>query len=158
MDSRMDILKGIHPGRLIERDLKKRDITQRALNVETGIPYQTINAIIAGRRSLTIEQALKIEISLGYKEGLLALLQTYYDIEQYKDKELSEQYPGSPRIRSVLFWDVDFDKINWAKHKKAVIKRVLSRGSHEEIDEIKRFYRLSTSELEQYMPEALYIF
>jgi len=45
---------------------------------------------------------------------------------------------------------LDFDKINWGKYKEAVIKRVLERGSKEEINEIKRFYNLSTSELRQY--------
>ena len=150
MDRDIGIVKGIHPGKLIERDLKKKGITQRTLAEETSIPYQTINAIMAGRRNLTTEQALKIEISLGYEDGFLAILQTYYDIKQYKEKAFSSLYPGSPHIRRILFWDSDFDKINWGEYKETVIKRVLERGSKEEINEIKRFYNLSTSELRQY--------
>ncbi len=150
MNSHIDIIKGIHPGKFIERNLKKKGITQRSLAQETGIPYQTINAIIAGRRNLTIEQALKIETSLGYVEGFLAILQPYYDTKQYKEKKLASLYHGNPHIRRSLFWDTDFDKINWAKYKNAVIKRVFERGSKDEIDEIKKFYSLSTSELEQY--------
>ena len=73
MDSRIDIIKGIHPGKMIERDLNKKNITQRSLADETGIPYQTINAVIAGRRNLTTEQALRVEISLGYEEGFFFL-------------------------------------------------------------------------------------
>lgn len=142
MDSRINILKGIHPGKLIERDLKKKDITQRSLGEETGIPYQTINAIISGRRNFTTEQALKIETILGYEEGFLSILQSYYDIKQYKERELANLYVGTPNIRKILFWDTDFDKINWGKYKEAVIKRVLGRGSKEEINEIKRFYNL----------------
>lgn len=80
MDSRIDIIKGIHPGKFIERELKKKNLTQRALAEETGIPYQTINAIIAGRRNLTTEQALKIDSSLNLEEGFLAILQTHYYI------------------------------------------------------------------------------
>ena len=64
MDNRINILKGIHPGKLIERDLKKQDSTQRSLAEETGIPYQTINAIITGKRNLTTEQALKIQTEM----------------------------------------------------------------------------------------------
>ncbi len=150
MDSRVDIIKGIHPGKFIERDLKRKHLTQRSLAEETGIPYQTINAIIAGRRNLTIEQALKIDTSLGYEEGFLAILQIHYDIKQFKEKELSKLFDKSPRIRRSLFWDADFDKINWAKYKKAVTKRVLERGSKDEIDEIKRFYNLSANELKGY--------
>ncbi|MGV8092606.1 MAG: HigA family addiction module antitoxin [Mangrovibacterium sp.] len=155
MNSRIDIIKGIHPGKFIERELKKKNLTQRALAEETGIPYQTINSIIAGRRNLTIEQALKIDHALGYEEGFFAILQTYYDIKQYKEKELANLYVGSPHIRRILFWDTDFDKINWGKYKEAVIRRVLERGNKEEINEIKRFYNLSTSQLKQYNPEKI---
>lgn len=152
MDRRIDIIKGIHPGKFIERDLKNKEITQRYLAEETHIPYQTINAIIAGRRNLTTGQALALESLLGYEEGFLSILQSFYDIKQYKDKKLADLYPGSPRIRKILFWDTDFDKINWGKSKKVVIQRVLERGSEEEIGEIKRFYGISPTELEQYKP------
>lgn len=155
MNSTLDILKGIHPGKLIERDLKKQGITQRNLAKETGIAYQTINAIIAGRRSLTTEQALKISLVLGYEEAFLSILQLYYDIEQYKEKEFALLYPYAPNIRRVLFWDTDFDTINWGKHKQTIIQRVLERGSNEEIEEIKRFYNLLDDELEQFKIEKI---
>lgn len=144
MNNIIEIIKGLHPGKFIERVLNKKNLTQRALAETTGIPYQTINAIIAGRRNLTTEQALKIEKALGYEEGLFAILQTHYDIEQYKDKELASTYSEAPRIRKSLFWDVDFNKINWAKYKNAVVKRVFERGNNDEIEEITRYYNLST--------------
>lgn len=144
MNNLIDIIKGIHPGKFIERELKKKDLTQRALAEETGIPFQTINAIIAGRRNLTTEQALKIDQILGYEEGFFAILQTHYEIKQYKEKELASIYTEAPRIRKSLFWDTDFNKINWAKYKNAVIKRVFERGSKDEIEEITRYYNLST--------------
>ncbi|MEA5044395.1 MAG: plasmid maintenance system antidote protein, partial [Petrimonas sp.] len=103
----------------------------------------TINAIIAGRRSLTTKQALKIDQILGYEEGFFAILQTHYDIKQYKEKELASIYTEAPHIRKSLFWDTDFNKINWAKYKNAVIKRVFERGSKDEIEEITRYYNLS---------------
>lgn len=155
MDSIIDIIKGIHPGKFIERELKKKDLTQRGLAMETDIPYQTINAIITGRRNLTTEQALKIDFTLNLEEGFLAILQTHYDIKQYKEKELANLYTGNPHIRRILFWDTDFDKINWGRYKEAVIKRVLERGNKEEINEIKRFYNLSTSDLKQYKPTKI---
>ena len=143
MNNLIDIIKGIHPGKFIERELKKKHLTQRALADETGIPFQTINAIIAGRRSLTTKQALKIDQILGYEEGFFAILQTHYDIKQYKEKELASIYTEAPHIRKSLFWDTDFNKINWAKYKNAVIKRVFERGSQDEIEEITRYYNLS---------------
>jgi len=144
MNNLIDIIKGIHPGKFIERELKKKNLTQRALAEEMGIPYQTINAIIAGRRVLTTKQALKMDQILGYEDGFFAILQTHYDIKQCKEKELASLYTEAPHIRKSLFWDVDFNKINWTKYKKAVIKRVFERGSKDEIEEITRYYNLST--------------
>lgn len=144
MDNLIDIIKGIHPGKFIERELKKKKLSQRILAEKTAIPYQTINAIIVGRRNLTTEQALKIDQALGYEEGFFAILQTHYDIKQYKEKKLADIYSTAPRIRKSLFWDADFNKINWAKYKNAVIKRVFERGSKEEIEEITQYYNLST--------------
>lgn len=142
MNNCIEILKGIHPGRLIERDLKKRSVTQRSLAGKTNIHYQTINAIIGGKRDLTIEQAIEIEKAMGYEYGFLSLLQTHYALRNYRDKELSALFSGTPNIRKSLFWDADFDKINWAEHKKAVINRVMERGNKAEIKEIRRFYKL----------------
>lgn len=144
MNNLIDIIKGIHPGKFIERELKKKNLTQRAMAEETGIPFQTINAIIVCRRNLTTEQALKMDQILGYEEGFFAILQTHYDIKQYKEKELASIYTEAPHIRRSLFWDADFNKINWAKYKNAVIKRVFERGSKDEIEEITRYYNLST--------------
>lgn len=142
MNNLIEIIKGIHPGKFIERELKKKNLTQRALAEETGIPFQTINAIISGRRNLTTEQALKIDQALGFEDGFFAILQTYYDIRQFKEKELASLYAEAPHIRKSLFWDVDFNKINWGKYKDAVIKRVFERGSKDEIEEITRYYNL----------------
>lgn len=153
MDSYLNIIKGLHPGKVIERELKKKGFTQRTLGKKSGIPFQTINAVIAGRRNLTTEQALKIENVLGYEEGFLAILQTYHDIILVKEKGFLYDFPEKPHIRRILFWDTDFDKINWGKHRKAVIKRVLEKGNHDEIKEIKRFYNLSANELKDLLPK-----
>ncbi len=155
MYNRINILKGINPGKVIERELKKRNITQRQLAEETDIPYQTINAIIGGRRNLTTSQALKIEEALKYEEGFLLILQSFYEIKLQRDKELTDKYPTPPRIRKSIFWDADFNNINWGKHKQAVITRVLERGSDEEVEEIKRYYNVSERELRQYKPKIV---
>ncbi len=154
MDRRLNIIKGIFPGNLVKRDMKKASMTQRALANQSSIPYQTINAFLSGKRNLTIEQALKIEKQLGYDEGFLSILQTYYEIKSHKDTALANLYPGKPLIRKNLFWDYDFDKINWGKNKKAVIERILERGNQEEIDEIKRFYKLTEDELRNLIPDS----
>ena len=67
-----------------------------------------------------------------------------------REIELNKLYKGAPRIRKSLFWDVNFDTINWGKYKAAVVRRVLQRGSKDEIDEIIQFYHLSINELQKY--------
>ena len=71
----INALKGIHPGKIIERDLKKKDISQRNLAEKIGEHYQTLNAVIKGRRNLTVEMSVKIDAFLGYEEGFMYMLQ-----------------------------------------------------------------------------------
>ena len=151
MMNKFEILKGIHPGKIIERDLKKRRITQRTLAEGTGIYFQTINAIISGRRNITLEVSLKLENVLGYDEGFLLVLQDYYHIAVYKKQKSKEQYSTAPKIRKSLFWDTEFHKIDWNKYKKTVINRVWERGSQEEKKEIARFYNIKTTELKDFI-------
>lgn len=131
--------KGIHPGIVLDRELKKRAIKQRPFALSIGEHPQTFNAIIKGKRSLPIPLALKIEDKLNLNEGDLVLLQTYFDINKEKAK-LQKYIPNTSLIRKVLFWDTDFDKLDWIKNYKAIIKRVYERGNNEEKNEIIRFY------------------
>lgn len=43
------------------------------------------------------------------------MLQGYYEVEQCKKNRLSSLITGIPNIRRILFWDTDFDKIDWGK-------------------------------------------
>ncbi|CAN1518233.1 hypothetical protein MCETHM1_01005 [Flavobacteriaceae bacterium] len=43
-------------------------------------------------------------------------------------------------MRKVTFWDTTFDRIDWKQNKVAVIKRIFSRGTEIEQEEITRFY------------------
>lgn len=54
--------------------------------------------------------------------------------------EPNDKTPDLSLIREALFWDTDIKKINWQKHKNAVIKRVFERGNQTEKDEITKFY------------------
>ncbi|WP_025144483.1 DUF6922 domain-containing protein [Pedobacter jeongneungensis] len=45
-----------------------------------------------------------------------------------------------PDLPKTLFWDFDFEKIDWRRSYKTVIERVLDKGSLVEWGEIIRFY------------------
>ena len=45
-----------------------------------------------------------------------------------------------PDLPKVLFWDLDFDKLDWSRSYKTVIERVLDKGSPRVWEEMIRFY------------------
>jgi antitoxin HigA-1 len=135
----LNTIKGIHPGHLLEKELKCRQWPKRQFALSIGAYPQTLGAIMKGHRSMNTVLALKIEQALGWEEGFLMVVQVYYDIEQAKQKQASAT-PDLTKIRAILFWDTNINTINWIKQKNAVIRRVLERGNADEQAEIRRFY------------------
>lgn len=141
MDIEFEKYKGIHPGIVLDRLLRKEAISKRPFAISIGEHPQTLNAITKGKRRMNIPFSLKAESKLGLPEGTLSLLQTYFEIEQEKKSQLKNT-PDFNIIRKVIFWDTDIEKLDWVKHQNAVIQRVMERGNEEEKKEIIRFYNL----------------
>jgi plasmid maintenance system antidote protein VapI len=139
MDKAIKLIKGVHPGFILERELKKRHIAKGKFALALNEYPQTLVSITKGKRKMNTPLALKIEKALGMEEGYLMILQAYYEIEKEKKKQ-NTRHPDLSKIRKILFWDTSFDKIDWEKHKRSIIKRVFQRGNEEEKKEIKRFY------------------
>jgi len=131
--------KGIHPGIVLDRELKKRSIKQRPFALSLEEHPQTFNAIIKGKRGISTALALKIERELGLEEGTLVILQAYYDIQKTKEKEIKST-PDLDILSKVLFWDTDIQHIDWQRQYRAVIQRVFERGTENDKNEIIRFY------------------
>lgn len=55
-------------------------------------------------------------------------------------KQSSKLHPDFSKIPRFLFWDTNFDEIDWKKKYVAVIKRVFERGDDEAKIEIEKFY------------------
>jgi len=140
MNTLIEKYKGIHPGIILERLLRKKAISQRPFALSIGEHPQTINTITKGKRRLNIALALKIEEKLNLEEGSLAFLQTYFDIQEEKNK-IKQDSPNLNLLRKSLFWDTDISKIDWQNQSIAVIKRIFERGNDIEKEEIKRFYK-----------------
>ncbi len=45
-----------------------------------------------------------------------------------------------PYISKQAFWDVDFDKIDYEKHDRFVVEKVIERGKHQDFLNILKFY------------------
>ncbi len=133
-------IKGIHPGIILERELKKRKLSKGKFALSVQEYPQTLVAIIKGKRKMNVPLADKIEKELNMEEGFLMVLQIFNDIALHKRN--NNKKPDLKKFRSILFWDTSIEKIDWQKQKNAIIKRVIERGNQTEIEEIKKFYQL----------------
>lgn len=138
MTNEISILKGLHPGLVLERKLHERKLSKKKLALSINEYPQTLSAITKGKRGINTALALKIEEALGLEEGYFMILQVYYDIKQEKLKRAKK--PDTSKIRPALFWDTDMEKIDWQYQYRAVIRRVFERGNKEEKKEISGFY------------------
>lgn len=144
MKDKIEILKGLHPGVYLQRELNKHRLKSGHFAESIGEHPQTISAIIRGRRAMNIPLSLRIENALGLEEGLLMTLQVHYDIVKEKQRLSQSKRPDISKLRPTLFWDTTLEKVDFAAHKRYVINRVFERGTEEEIQEIIRFYGRET--------------
>jgi len=139
MNSQLSIIKGIHPGIMLERELKQRHLLKGPFAISLREYPQTLVSITKGKRRMNTNLALKIEKTLEIEEGFFMMLQLYYDIAEIKRRQPGSK-PDLTKLRRVLFWDTKMENIEWEKQKKSVIKRVFERGNEIEKEEIVRFY------------------
>lgn len=132
-------IKGVHPGAILRRELKIRNLKSNDLAIEIGEHKQTISAILNKRRSINPKLSIKLSKQFNVDNDYFMLLQSSYDVKIAAELE-NKMTPDINNIRRVVFWDTTFDKIDWNKNKRAVIKRILERGNSIEINEIVSFY------------------
>lgn len=135
----MDVIKayqGIAPGNIIAHEIKKRGLSQRTLASTIQEHYQTLNAVIKGKRQITTDMAFKLDKALGYNPGSMLILQAYHIAATYKHTS----GPSHPAIRSVVFWDIDINSLDWGKHKDFIINRVNTRGNESEKQQVAAYY------------------
>ncbi len=138
---KIEKIKGVHPGAVLRRELKRRGIQSKLFALSLGEYPQTINAISIGRRGINPALSIKLGHALGVDDEYFALLQAYYDIEKERKILLENQTkPNLAKIRKILFWDTDITKIDWQKNRRAIIRRIFERGNDSEIKEIISFY------------------
>jgi plasmid maintenance system antidote protein VapI len=139
MEKILETIKGIHPGLILERELKKRNLKKGPFAISLNEYPQTLVSITKGKRRMNPGLSLKIEEALGFEEGFLMTLQVFHDIREIKKKK-KKSLPDLTKLRPVLFWDTELEGIDWEGQRDAIIKRVLERGNETEKNEIMRFY------------------
>lgn len=70
-----------HPGEmLLEEFLKPGGISQSALAERIGVPFQRVNSLCKGRRSMTPDTALRLERALGVSAQFWMGLQADWEL------------------------------------------------------------------------------
>jgi len=150
---RLNKIKGIHPGTLLRWELNNRNLKGSELADSIGEHKQTISAILNKRRDINPKLSIKLSKEFKTDKDYFMLLQASYDVRKTAESEKKD----IPNIRKIVFWDTNFNKIDWNKNRKAVIKRILERGNKKEINEIISFYGRKTISKEIKLINASYL-
>lgn len=70
----------VHPGRLLKRELRARDLSASRLALDLAVPSGRITDILNGRRSITADTAVRLGRYFGNRPQLWLDLQSQYDI------------------------------------------------------------------------------
>lgn len=71
-----------HPGAVLREELEARGLSANAFALKLRVPPQRIQDIVAGRRGISPETALRLEASLGTPARLWLNMQAAYDLHQ----------------------------------------------------------------------------
>jgi len=76
----------IHPGNILADELAELDLSPAALARELKVPTNRIYQIIAGRRAITADTALRLEQWLGVEAAFWMNLQKTYELDLAKQQ------------------------------------------------------------------------
>jgi addiction module HigA family antidote len=78
--------QAIHPGAVLREELEARGLSANAFALKLRVPPQRIQDIVAGRRGISPESALRIAACLGTPARLWMDIQAAYDLHQAEAK------------------------------------------------------------------------
>lgn len=70
----------VHPGSILKEELEARGLSANAFALRLRVPPQRIQDIVALRRGISPETALRLEASLGTPARLWLSMQAEYDL------------------------------------------------------------------------------
>ncbi len=76
----------VHPGAVLKEELEARGLSANAFALKLRVPPQRIQEIVAERRGISPETALRLEASLGTPASLWINMQSAYDLHMAEAK------------------------------------------------------------------------
>jgi addiction module HigA family antidote len=93
----------VHPGELLKDELEYRHLSQKAVAKQVGLPYTAFNEILNGKRPVTTDFAMIMEVALGVSPGLLLRMQTDYNLQVARtDRKLNERLANIRKVVAAL--------------------------------------------------------
>ena len=135
-------IKGVPPGAVLGWALKKRRIGTSVFAKDIGEYAGVLTDVTKLRRGITPRLSIKLGQKLDVAEYYFMLLQAYYLVDRERKENVlnTQDTPDLSILRRQIFWDIDFDKLDFQRYKSYIIQRVFERGNKDEIQEIIRFY------------------
>ncbi|MCK9422120.1 MAG: HigA family addiction module antitoxin [Bacteroidales bacterium] len=133
----IDIVKGIHPGLILERELIGDGIKKSHLAKDLGVSTGLITDIVKQRRGINPSLSIRLGKALNVDPAYFSLLQTYYELRSAQ--RTSKTNPPF-HFRPALFWDINPAGLDFEQHKNFIVVRVFERGNEEEIKAIIEYY------------------
>jgi addiction module HigA family antidote len=97
----------IRPGEILLEDfMKPMGVSQTRLALDTGIPQSRIQAIVAGKRGITVDTAMRFAAYFGVSAEFWLNCQTTYDLDMAvysgkHDEIAARVHPRSPTACAV---------------------------------------------------------
>ncbi len=76
----------VHPGMILKEELRARGLSAAAFALRIRVPPQRIQEIVAGKRAIMPETALRIGTALGTGARLWLAMQQAYDLREVEIK------------------------------------------------------------------------
>jgi antitoxin HigA-1 len=95
------VIPPVHPGEiLLEEFMKPLGMSQNQLARALKVPPRRINEIVHGKRSITIDTALRLSRHFGTSVEFWINLQTHYELEVAEDNKLEARISRevTPRV------------------------------------------------------------
>ncbi len=129
---------------IIKRDLKQLKMTQKSLAAQIGMSYNHLNHLINTDCRFPSKSERLIENILGYEISFISNLRDLQTQCRNTEEATRKKYAGrkTPIIRKCVFWDINPDNLDWARHRRFIIARVNKYGNEQEKKDITAFYNL----------------
>jgi addiction module HigA family antidote len=99
-----DRMLPIHPGEILLEDfMKPMDLSQTRLALDTGIPQSRIQAIVAGKRGISADTAVRFAAYFGNSAEFWLNCQTTYELDMVdysgrRDEILNRVHPRTSTV------------------------------------------------------------